>query len=140
MRCIHTDQLKAVHRTILTADGLKVDQRMLGRARETAIKFDPCTEVTTGLTIGEGLETTLTARQLGFRPAWSLGSAGAISDFPVLSEIEALSINEEHDKNGANRRAINSCGTRWHKAGREVIVITPKLGKDLNDTLRGRVV
>src|SRR3954453_2474967 len=42
----------------------------------SAIKLDPDEDVTSGLVIGEGLETTLSARQVGLRPAWALGSAG----------------------------------------------------------------
>ena len=85
MRCIHTDRLKAIHRTRLTAEGLKVDRRMLGDATEAAIKLDTDQLVTTGLTIGEGIETTLAARQLGFKPAWAVGSVSGVGTLPVLS-------------------------------------------------------
>ena len=45
-----------------------------------------------GIAIGEGFETCMAARQIGFRPVWALGSVGAIEDFPVLSGIECLTI------------------------------------------------
>jgi hypothetical protein len=35
------------------------------------------------LSIGEGVETVLAARQIGFRPAWVLGSAGAVGRRPT---------------------------------------------------------
>jgi hypothetical protein len=41
----------------------------------------------------------------------------------------------ENDK--ANITARNECGRRWIAAGREVLVIKPRLGKDLNDALIG---
>jgi hypothetical protein len=136
MRCIYTDKLKAVHRTRLTPDGRKVDRRMLGDATEAAIKLDADETVTYGLTIGEGIETTLAARQLGFKPAWATGSVGTMGTFPVLSGIEALTLLAEADKTGANAKAINACGTRWHEAGREILTVKPKAGGDVNDALR----
>src|SRR4051794_18444545 len=69
----------------------------------TAMRADPtlrsivASGVTIGLTVGEGVETCLSARQLGLRPAWALGSVRAIRTFPVLSGIEALTILEETD-------------------------------------------
>jgi putative DNA primase/helicase len=54
---------------------------------------------------------------------------------PVLSGVEALTILEEHDEKGANARAVMDCGTRWHDAGREVITVGPRSGKDVNDAL-----
>ncbi len=91
--------------------------------------------VTMGLTIGEGTETVLAARQLGFRPAWALGSAGAIAKLPILGGIEALTILAERDD--ANARAVEACARRWHAAGREVIVVEPKSGNDINDAIQG---
>lgn len=138
MRCIHTDRLKAVHRTRLTPDGKKVDRRMLGDATEAAIKLDADEIVTGGLAIGEGIETVLAARQLGFKPAWAMGSVATMGTFPVLSGIEVLTLLTEDDKKGANRKAVQACGTRWHEAGREVIEVAPKMGGDLNDAIKGR--
>jgi putative DNA primase/helicase len=138
MRCIHTDRLKAVHRTRLTPDGKKVDRRMLGDATEAAIKLDADDMVTGGLTIGEGIETVLAARQLGFKPAWATGSVSTMGTFPVLSGIEVLTLLTEEDKKGANAKAVQTCGTRWHEAGREVITVASKTGGDVNDAIKGR--
>ncbi|MFD0466750.1 virulence-associated protein E [Microvirga aerilata] len=98
MRCIHTDRLKAVHRTRLTPEGRKVDRRMLGDAKEAAIKLDPGEAVTMGLVVGEGIETCLAARQIGLRPVWALGSVGSIQTFQVLSGIDAITLLAETDK------------------------------------------
>ncbi len=111
---------------------------MLGDAVQTAIKLDPDEVVTTGLIIGEGIETTLAARQIGFKPAWALGSVSTMGTFPVLSGIEVLTLLAEDDKKGANARAIEACGTRWHEAGREVITVASKTGGDINDAIQNR--
>jgi putative DNA primase/helicase len=86
-----------------------------------------------GLRIGEGIETALAARQLGLRPTWALGSAGAVAAFPVLNGIEALTLLREHD--AANARAADAVTARWQSAGREVFDAWPKKGKDVNDAL-----
>ena len=134
MRSVTTDEPQGIHRTRLTPEGVKVDRRMLGIAAETAVKLDADDEVTAGLAIGEGIETVLAARQLGFQPAWALASAGAITVFPVLGGVEALTLLAENDP--ASDRAISQCAARWHAAGREVTVVTPNFGSDLNDAIR----
>jgi hypothetical protein len=133
-RDIVTDKPVAIHRTALTTDGQKIDRKMLGPVGGAAIKIDADAHVTTGLAIGEGIETCLAARQLGFRPVWALGSAGAIAAFPVLPGLEALTILAEHD--ATNAKAVQACGERWTAAGREVIVVRPRVGKDVNDAIR----
>ena len=135
MRNIKSDAITGVHRTRLTADGSKVGRRMLGIASGSAIKLDADEAVTMGLTVGEGIETCLAARHLGFRPVWALGSVGAIAAFPVLAGIEGLTILAEKDDSGASQRAVQECGKRWHDAGREVVIVEPKAG-DINDALR----
>jgi hypothetical protein len=135
MRCIHTDRLRAIHRTRLTPDGRKVDRRMLGNATEVAIKLDPDEAVTIGLAVGEGIETCLATRHLGYRPVWGLGSASHITGFPVVNGIEAITLLAENDDNGANDRAIEASATRWLQAGREVLFACPDHGKDMNDVL-----
>jgi len=74
-------------------------------------------------------------RQLGFRPVWSLGSAGAIAGFPVLGGIEAITLLGENDP--ASDRAIGQCAERWHTAGREVTIVTPNFGSDMADVIGG---
>lgn len=136
MRTINGDEIVGVHRTILSAGGDNLGRRMFGQASGTAVKLDVDENVTEGLTIGEGIETVLAARQLGFRPAWVLGSIGAIASFPVLSGIDALTILEEQDANGASGRGVSKCAERWHAAGREVLLVAPAVGNDINDALR----
>ena len=146
MRSITTNEITAIHRTLLNADGSpalngegKKMRRMLGVTAGAAIKLDADEDVTQGLILGEGVETVLAARQLGLRPAWAMGSAGAIATFPVLPGIEGLTLLEERENDGtpdkANERAVQCCGERWHEAEREVIVIDPQAG-DINDALK----
>ena len=135
-RSIANDRLVAVHRTLLSEDGRKLDRRMLGPVGGAAIKIDSDQDVEQALTICEGFETGLAGRELGFRPVWAVGSAGAIADFPVLPGIDALTILAETDDSGANARAVRRCGNRWAAADREVILATPRVAGDMNDALR----
>ncbi len=135
MRAIDGDAVTGIHRTRLTAEGVKVGRKMLGIAAGAAVKIDDDADVTHGLVIGEGIESCLAGRQLGFKPTWALGSAGAIAKLPILGGVECLSILAEHD--AANRKAVEECAGRWHAAGREVIVVEPTSGSDILDALRG---
>jgi putative DNA primase/helicase len=135
-RSIADDSLQAIQRTAITDEGQKIGRLSLGPMSGAAIKIDVDEDVEQGLTIGEGFETCVAARQLGFRPIWALGSARAIEAFPVLSGIDALTILAETDDKGANLKAVRACGNRWASADREVIVATPRVGGDMNDALR----
>jgi putative DNA primase/helicase len=134
-RNIETDKPQAVSRTYLDGSGNKIERRFLGPVSGAAIKLDPNENVLSGLHIGEGVETCLAARQIGLRPVWSLGSCIAIGAFPVIAGVETLSILREHDE--ANERNADLCGTRWHEAGRQVFDAWPRVGKDVNDAIRG---
>lgn len=137
-RAIKGDEITGIHRTRLEPrTGAKIGRKMAGLARGAAVKLDADDAVTGGLTIGEGIETTLAARQLGFRPAWALGAVDAIRTFPVLAGIECLTLLAEDDKTGANAKAIAACGGRWVEAGREVLTVRSRAGGDINDAVRG---
>ena len=135
-RDIKTNEPCGIHRTYLDAHGQKLGREMLGRAKHAAIKLDPDESVTLGLCIGEGIETCLAGRLAGFRPAWSLGSSGDIKECPVLPGIEALTIFGETDDGGANHRAAQECANRWIAASREVLLVEPQVGDDLNAVWR----
>jgi hypothetical protein len=132
-RNILTDAPQAVSRTFINDDGNKIERRFYGPNGGAAIKLDPDDSVTVGLFVGEGVETCLSARQLGMSPVWALGSATAIETLPVLDGVETLTILAEHCER--NARAIETCGERWTAAGREVLINYPLVGKDLNDVL-----
>lgn len=133
LRNIETDEPTGIHRTYLDRQtGQKVDRKMFGIAKGAAIKFDPASLDT--LTIGEGVETVLSARALGYTPAWALGSSGAIKSFPVLKRPSELTILEENDP--TSRRDVRLCTKRYLDARKPVNIITPKVGNDLNDAWR----
>ena len=133
-RDIRTDEPKAISRTFIDNEGRKLSRKFLGRVGGCAIKLDADGEVLGGLHICEGVETGLAARQLGLRPTWALGSAGAIASFPILSGVECLTLMREHDD--ASARATEQCAARWHAAGRQVIINELTVGSDLNDAIR----
>jgi putative DNA primase/helicase len=136
-RDICTNQPCAIHRTALTADGQKIDRKVLGPKRGCAIKLTPDEDVTTGLTIAEGIETALAGMALGFQPTWALGDAAGIKNFPVLSGIECLTILVDQDATG--RAAAMECSRRWTVAGREVFRVVPNSdGADIADVVSGR--
>jgi Toprim domain-containing protein len=108
---------------------------MLGPVHHTAVKLDPCGR---DLIIGEGIETCMAARQLGHKPAWALGSVGAISFFPIVDGVKRLLILGETGK--ASEEAIRLCGRRWQRAWRRVQIIMPDIGSDINDELIARAM
>jgi putative DNA primase/helicase len=125
----------------LSAAGAKIGRMTLRPVKNAAIKIDHDTDVEHGLVVSEGLETGLAGRMLGFRPCWSLGSAGAIGDFRVLPGITSLTVLVDHDpgKNGkqAGPDAAAACSVRWRAAGVEVIRIVPRrLGADVADIIK----
>ena len=123
MRDIESLAPRAIQRTFLSRDGLKITRRMLGPAKGCAIMIDQIDG--TSLAIGEGLESALSGRVFGYAPAWAVGSAGAIASFPVLQEIERLFVFAENDKSGANENAILECRERWIASGKQVNAIRP---------------
>jgi hypothetical protein len=133
LRSIVTNEPCGIHRTFLDpTTGQKVDRKMLGVAKGAAIKFDPETGQT--LTVGEGIETVLSARAAGFTPAWALGSSGAVKAFPVLPTISELTVLEENDS--ASRDAVQVCAKRYLGARKPVNIVTPSIGNDFNDAWR----
>jgi hypothetical protein len=124
----------AISRTYIGPDLSKVCKAKTLGTPLGVIRLSADDDVLCGLHLAEGIETGLASYQLGLRPVWALGSAGAISAFPVLSGVECLTILAEHDE--ASAKAVQACGTRWHTAGREVLINRPIGGKDLNDAMR----
>jgi putative DNA primase/helicase len=128
--------LTAVHRIRLDQPERwpKTQRRMLGPVHRSAIKLDPAGNV---LTIGEGVETCMAARTLGLGPAWALGSVGAISFFPVIDDVRQLTILAE--SGDASAQAVQICGRRWRRAGRQVALSKSRVGSDHNDILIDRM-
>jgi putative DNA primase/helicase len=109
----------------------------LGSISCGAIKLDPDEDVTQGLCIGEGVESTLSGRQFGYKPAWSVLTTGGISKFPVFPAIGGLTIFGERDAKGQSEKAIRACAERWLAAGIETRAVWSLVGGDLNDEIKG---
>ena len=119
--------------------------KALGPMAGCVIRLWPDDAITTGLVLGEGVETTLAAalhitlRGTLLQPAWAAGCADSMANFPVLAGIRTLTLLVDNDKNGAGQKAAAECARRWVAAGREVIRLTPrKLGADFNDIVMGK--
>jgi putative DNA primase/helicase len=139
-----------LHFTWLAADGsgkAPIDRPRLylpGHSSKGVIRLWPDEEVTLGLTIGEGIETCLTAAAAGLRPVWAAMDAGNLGAFPVLPGLEGLTILVDHDppnrKTGvrAGHAAAIDLIERYVGAGfdrlRDIRVVLPPVeGQDVND-------
>jgi hypothetical protein len=139
-RDIISNEPRAIHRTALRPDATKMEPKpkMLGPSRGAAIKLTGDEDVTYGLSVGEGIESTLAGMAMGFSPAWTLGSAGSIGKIPVLPGIDCLTIITDHDDEG--KRAADLCRERWTDAGREVLIVMSAVeSEDANDLIARRV-
>jgi hypothetical protein len=133
----------AIHRIELLGGGKHGVKKMLGSVAGQTIKLDPDEDVTMGLAIGEGIETTMAFSQvMQWRPVWAMGSVGAIARFPVLSGIDALTVIVDHDASMAGQQAAMEARKRWHRGvpdkvgGRDFYWHMPvKLGQDFVDVL-----
>jgi putative DNA primase/helicase len=117
----------------------------LGPMSGCVIRLWPDEVVEQHLVLGEGVETVLsmalhrTHRGKLLRPAWAVCVANNLRNFPILSNIEILTVlvdNDLPDQRGrrAGQEAAAKCAARWSEAGREVIRLTPNAaGTDFND-------
>lgn len=137
---ITSNELQGLHLTFIRPDGsgkADVEKARLyhGPKAGGCVKLMGDPEVTMGLAIGEGIETSLTALVAGYA-AWACLDAGNLAAFPILPGIEALTVLADHDPAGL--AAAQKVAARWREAGREVRVIAPDVpGRDWNDELKG---
>ena len=134
-RNVRSGQPQAISRTFIDANARKIERKFLGPTKDAAIMLDA---VAASMTVGEGIETALTARAIGLGPTWATGSAGTIGTLPLVAGVKRLRILVERDANGASAKAATACAKRWGADGRDVQLRLPPLGcKDLNDSVRG---
>jgi hypothetical protein len=133
-----TGEPRGIHRRPIDGQGPKA----LGPTKGCVIRLWPDDMVTTGLVIGEGVETTLAAatrivhRGTLLQPAWACGYADNMERFPVLDSIEALTILVDNDASNTGQAAAEACAQRWRTAGREVTRLKPpNVGTDFNDII-----
>jgi hypothetical protein len=130
-----------VHRTAVDLGGRKLGPaKALGTYYRTAIKL--WGEPTGGrLTIGEGIETVMSAVQLrpAFAPAWAVGTAANVGMFPFVDGIKELHILADNDpkENGrVGQEKAKQCSGRYSAWGVKAEVHTPLRHKDFNDILQ----
>ncbi len=139
---IETNEVRGLHLTYLAPDGrgkaeVEMSRLFSGPTGGGCIKLVADADVTIGLAIGEGIESTCTAILAGL-PAWSLMMAGGMADFPVLPGIECLTVLVDNDPAGI--AGAGKVSVRWRSAGRLVRVPRPEgAGQDWNDEVRGAV-
>ena len=141
VREIKTNAPVAVHRTALKLGKRpeRIGRLSLGATGGGAIKISPDHEVQSGLLIGEGIETVLSASAvLEFKPVWSLIDKGNLAKFPVLPGLECVTVAIDNDASGDGQRAAAECIQRLTQGGIEVISAQTNLAKDFNDVLKGR--
>ncbi|MFH0300998.1 toprim domain-containing protein [Bradyrhizobium sp. 31Argb] len=116
--------------------------KSLGPTKHRVIRLWPDEYVTERLTIGEGIETTISAATNHhgtlLRPAWACGCANNMRNFPALPGVKSITIVADADANGVGQDAARTCANRWAAADREAEVLVPnKIGFDFNDLARG---
>jgi putative DNA primase/helicase len=124
-----------IHRTpIARGVGKLGTAKALGAFKGAAIKLWPAPDHGR-LLVGEGIETTLSAAQiLDLAPAWALGTAYNLGNFPVLVGISELHIAVDNDDVG--RGKAMECTMRYRASGRKVYMHIPERHKDFNDILK----
>ena len=132
----------SLHQTFIKPDGTKPEnlpgpaRLLLGGHRKAGgcIRLWPDEAVTTGLGVGEGVETCLSLAH-AITPVWSLIDAGNLSALPVLPGIEALTVALDQDP--AGRRAAQTLADRYTAAGCAVAIVGAEHdGDDLNDIIK----
>jgi hypothetical protein len=131
-----------IHRTpIEPGTARKVSQaKVFGTYHRTAIKLWPG-PVDGKLTVGEGIETVLSAMELmpHLPPAWAVGMANNVGMFPILDAVEELHILADKDPKESGRvgqaKAAQLAG-RYAAFAKKVETLTPKRHEDFNDLLR----
>jgi hypothetical protein len=131
-----------IHRTPLTFAGAKAGvPRTYGTFGRTAIKLWP-EPVAGKLTIGEGIETTLSAVQLNpqLAPAWAVGTADNLGMFPILDAVTHLHIlvdNDPEENGRVGQVKAKQCAGRYAAWAKHATRYTPNEPfKDFNDVLR----
>jgi Toprim domain-containing protein len=132
-RSVDDNAITGVHRIRLDQPQRwpKTERRMLGIVHRAAVKLAPIANGT--LAVGEGVETCMAAQQLDVKPAWALGSVGAITFFPIIESVRKLIVLRESGE--ASRKAANHCSDRWLRTGRRVQFAVSDIGSDANDAL-----
>lgn len=107
-----TNVPRGIQRTALNDDGTgkrempegMEPRMMLGSPKGAAVMLCP---VAKRMGIGEGIETSLSAKQVSNTSVWATLSAGGIAAFPIIPSIKHLTIFADYDEAGL--RAARKC-------------------------------
>ncbi len=147
IRDVTADAPLGIQRTALDEHGRKIERRGLGDKVGGAIKLWSDAAISTGLVVGEGLETTAVAatriedQGTKLQPAWALIDANNLRHFPPLPGIEHLTIlvdNDPPDRSGRHpgQDAAAACIRTWLEANRHVTELIPNIiGTDFADII-----
>lgn len=123
-----TDEKMSLHLTFLRPDGsgkaaIEKPKLLLPGHQKAGGVIRLCLdeEVTLGLGLAEGIETTLSVVASGWSPAWAAVDAGNMRGFPVLAGVEALSLFSDRDPAGL--AAAEMAAERWRAAGRQAAIL-----------------
>lgn len=131
-----TGEPTGCHRTYIDNNLNRITRGMLGT--KGVVRLFPDETVTNGLSIGEGLESSISGYVLfGGPPIWAGLDAGNLGSFPVLAGVEALTIFSDNDANQTGQGHAEDCFARWEEALREVTLHVPRQGSsDFNNMLQ----
>lgn len=134
---IITNEPQAIHRTAIDANGRKIGRKAYGPIGGGAVKLTDDADVNGVLAVGEGIETTLSIRELpdlSSMSLWSVLSANGVATFPALPGIESIWIAADNDVSGTGQHAARTVAERMCTAGVEAIILSPtQPGTDLNN-------
>jgi putative DNA primase/helicase len=127
----------AVHRTFITADGLKAPvepvKASLGPFLGSAIRLNPFV-ADCPLVVGEGIESSASAGRLLRLPAWAAVTCGNLAQHLLLPpKVRHVIIASDPDDVG--REAAWAAWHRWRDDGLIVQIATPDGSGDFNDLL-----
>ena len=126
-----------VHRTFLDDAGQKIDRMMLGDCKGGAVRLGGSGE---RLVVAEGIETTLSLRQLTSGQNgqfWAALSAVNMAELKLPPKPGELVVGADGDK--AGREAAQVLCERAARAGWKASVLAAPDGKDFNDILTEQV-
>jgi hypothetical protein len=109
-------------------------KRSWGPVKGGAVRLAPAGPV---LAIAEGIEDALTYMQATGTPSWAAISDTGVRGFvpPALAETTTLILIEDNDQNRVGQHATAAAARRFAKAGYEIKIARPAVGKDINAAL-----
>jgi putative DNA primase/helicase len=125
----------AIVRTFLSPDGkgkapINPPRKMLGPCSGGVVRLSPSAS---GLMVGEGIETCLSAMQATGRPAWAALSTSGLRSLDLPDSVHEVTVLADRDEPG--EQAARDAGDRWSREGRRVKIARPPPGLDFNDLL-----